>query len=103
MEVPVNTIYSEGRRIQAFPYRLYVLDGGQPDSYGELVVSIPKKLFKRAVRRNLLRRRTKEAFRHIKTDYPSLLGKHLLLVYVSREILDYGAITEALRGALEKI
>lgn len=103
MNVSVNTIYSDGRRIQAFPYRLYVLENGQDEVYGELVVSVPKKLFKRAVHRNLLRRRTKEAFRHIRADYPSLLGKHLLLVYVSREILDYGAIVEGLSEALEKI
>ena len=65
---------------------------------------MPKKLFKRAVRRNLIRRRTREAFRHLKKEeYPVLDGMHIMLVYTATEILDYGAITEGLSGALGKI
>lgn len=100
--VSVNSIYTDGRKIQSFPFRLYVLESGT-EGMGDLVISVPKKIFKRAVRRNLIRRRTREAFRHIKDGYPVLSGKHILLVYISHEILDYGAIVEGLGNALGKI
>lgn len=100
--VSVNTIYSSGKKIQSYPYRMYILESGTEGS-GEIIVSVPKKLFKRAVKRNLLRRRTKEAFRRLKDSFPALSGKHILLVYISSEVLDYDAITDGLRNTLEKI
>ena len=100
--VSVSSIYSSGEKIQSYPYRMYILESGT-DSPGDVIVSVPKKIFKRAVKRNLLRRRTKEAFRHMKGDFPSLSGKHILLVYISSQVLDYGSIVEGLRNTLEKI
>ena len=55
-----------------------------------IVVSVPKRHFKRAVKRNLLKRRLREAYRHQK----DLLGPSvdILFIYTSTEVLPYETI-----------
>ena len=48
----VERLHSEGKKYYSYPYRLYVLDNTDGDA-DETVISVPKKIFKRAVKRNL--------------------------------------------------
>ncbi len=95
-------IHAFGSRQFIYPYRFYVLDH---DGEGEaqLIISVPKKIFRRAVRRNLVRRRTREAVRHLAAGSPELRKKDILMVYVANEVLEYGKIVECLGQALDKI
>lgn len=98
----VDRIHKEGIKITSNPFRLYYCDR-QKDADPLRIFSVPKKIFKRAVKRNLVRRRIKEAFRHISADYPLLAEKDCLIVYISNDILDYGTIEERLKIILAKI
>ena len=69
----VERLHTEGKKYYSYPYRLYVLDNTDGDA-DETVISVPKKIFKRAVKRNLVRRRTREALRHIKKECPDFAG-----------------------------
>ena len=95
-------LHAEGRKLFAYPFRLYVLDCAE-GSTEQVIISVPKKLFKRAVRRNLIRRRTREALRHVRAEFGDAAGKDILMVYVANEILEYGKIVEGVRDALAKI
>ena len=55
-----------------------------------IVVSVPKRHFKRAVKRNLLKRRIRESYRRQK----ALLGPgvDVLFIYTSTEVLPYEVI-----------
>lgn len=55
-----------------------------------IVVSVPKRSFKRAVKRNLLKRRIRESYRRQK----ALLGPgvDILFIYTSAEVLPYEVI-----------
>ena len=93
----VERLHSEGKKYYSYPYRLYVLDNTDGDA-DETVISVPKKIFKRAVKRNLV-----EALRHIKKECPDFAGKDILMVYTANEILEYGKIAECLSNALGKV
>lgn len=67
-----------------------------------ILVSVPKKYFKRAVKRNLLKRRMREAYRTQK-DALGTKGHDLMLVYSSPEIAPYSTIREEVASILEKI
>lgn len=70
----------------------------------QVAVNVPKRNFKKAVTRNLLKRRIREAFRKNKAElYAALSGKNKMLIvffhYVSPEILSYADIESNLRQA----
>lgn len=66
-----------------------------------VLVSVPKKLFKRAVKRNLLKRRIRESWRKQKHNAPD--GMDILLTYSVKEIMSYGEIFGAVTQIIEKI
>ena len=67
-----------------------------------IMVSVPKRLFKRAVKRNLLKRRLRESYRTQKHLLPPS-GIDLLLLYNSQEMMDYPSIACEVEGILKKI
>ena len=66
------------------------------------MVSVPKKMFRRAVKRNLLKRRIRESYR---TQKALLEGSRvdLMFVYSSKEVLDSAVIREAVGTILTTV
>ena len=74
-----------------------------------MAVSVPKRLFKKAVDRNLLKRRIREAYRLQKPALYSMVSGdkdrklHLVIQYQQRDISDYHIIEKALFKGLDKL
>lgn len=94
-------IYSQGETLFSYPFKVIFRETARGDE--KLIISVPKKNFKRAVKRNLIRRRIREAFRLNCREWANLQGKDLMLIYVSSSIFDYGKISETLSVALSKL
>lgn len=67
------------------------------------MVSVPKKMFKRAVKRNLLKRRIRESWRKQKHALAGLSGYDILFTYSQKEELSYEEIYEAVGKVIEKV
>lgn len=91
----------------SYPFRVIAKVSSQPDVFpGRIAVSISKKKFKRAVKRNRLKRLTREAYRLHKNDAKE--GKKfstvdMLFIYIDSQIQDYSKIEKAVCRALQKI
>ena len=70
------------RTCRRFRY-CFIADNGLP--YSRMIISVPKKLFKRAVKRNLLKRRIRESYRLQKNLFPENRGADILFIYNSRD------------------
>ena len=68
-----------------------------------MMVSVPKKSFKRAVKRNLLKRRIRESWRKQKHTLSATGGTDILFIYPSKEILSYADIYASVGSVIEKI
>lgn len=68
-----------------------------------IMISVSKRFFKRAVRRNLLKRRIRESYRLQKHMLPSEGGIDILFIYNTKEILPYSAISETVGRILERL
>lgn len=81
----------------------YILGNGL--GYNRIVVSVPKRNFRRAVKRNLLKRRIREAYRTNKTILPlgTEGGADILLVYNSKEVLQFSQIVPLVTNILKTI
>lgn len=102
----IRRLFESGESGFVFPFR-YVWYA-EPDTLPsvEAMFSVPKKFHKRANRRNLLRRRTKEAYRLQKQLLRSdgtPLNLDLALVYSSKEVLPYKTVEHAVHRILETI
>ena len=71
---------------------------GEAELPSRLLVSVPKRLFKRAVKRNLLKRRIREAWRIRKPA-----GIDILLQFNGSEVADFATILEAVTAIVNKI
>ncbi len=71
--------------------------------YNRILISVPKKLFKRAVKRNLLKRRIRESYRKQKHNLTVEGGLDVLFMYSTKEILSYQEIYEAIGQIIERI
>ena len=97
----VSALVSKGRW-GAGEHIKYCCLSRQEDGVNRIMVSVPKRFFKRAVKRNLLKRRIREAYRLQKSLLkPS--GKDILFQYNTAEILDFGTIREEIAAILLKL
>lgn len=72
----------------------------------EVLFSVPKRFLKRANKRNLVRRRTKEAYRLGKGEIVAAAGKRkvrIALVYSTKKIHEYRTINNAIERILGEI
>lgn len=95
-----STLLSRGKWGSAPHIRYCVLNPGG-ESFSRIMVSVPKRNFKRAVKRNLLKRRIREAFRLQKTI---LSGKSIdiMFVYSSEEIVGFDVIFSEMTDILNR-
>lgn len=93
----ISTLLDKGRYVTAGCLRVCYRAAGE-GACSRILVSVPKRNFKRAVKRNLLKRRIRESYRLQK----SLLETpcDLMFVYTPREVLPsadiFASMTEAL-------
>lgn len=104
----ISLLFQEGRSISSYPLRILFNTQGQGQHPVSVAISVPKRLYKRAVDRNLLKRRIREAYRLNKTNSYIRLGEmnmriNLVIQYQHKEILDFETIENGVIKALEKM
>lgn len=102
----VRRIFAEGESGFVFPFRYVWYAETDSEQSVEVLFSVPKKFHKRANKRNLLRRRTKEAYRlqkQLLTECSRSMNLDLALIYSSKEELPYKTITHAVRKILAAV
>jgi len=96
----IATLLEKGKYVSVPPcLRVCYLKTEGPVS--RILLSVPKKSFKRAVKRNLLKRRLRESYRLQKELLA--LPHDLMLAYTSKEVLSFDEIRAAVGKALELI
>ena len=101
-KIAISKLLAKGRRGKVPGLRYcFNSDSGAEDN--RILVSVPKKLFKRAVKRNLLKRRIRESWRKQKHGMGELKGYDILFTYSEKEILSYEEIYESIGKIIDRI
>ena len=101
----IEKLFTGGSKsLPAFPLRVvYMIVEGEHLPPVSLLISVPKKRFKRAVKRNLLKRRIRESYRLQKDVLPDGKGADILFIYNSKEVTDSRTVSAAVRQILTDI
>jgi ribonuclease P protein component len=87
-----------------FPFRVLYMP--QPESNGILpaiVITVPKRLFKQAVDRNLIRRRVREAYRLHKNQFVTTSApSSIAFLYTAKQIISFEEIEKGMKLAVAK-
>ncbi len=98
----IQELFAMGKAFTIYPLRVLYVPATDPPN--KVLISVPKRSFKKAADRNLLKRRIREAYR---TQKNILLqqGKpfHIAFVYLGREILNFNIIDKKLKEALFRL
>jgi ribonuclease P protein component len=105
----ISRLFTQGESFIVYPLRVvYIVTTNEEKEVVSVLISVPKKRFKRAVKRNKLKRLIREAYRHNKHQLIDTMianGKklHLAFNYVSDDEMDLDAISKKMKIALEKL
>ena len=111
-KIEIDRLFTEGKSFIAYPLRVVFiekhLDETSENAHISIMISVPKKKFKRAVKRNRLKRLIKEAYRLNKLDFiekilPSSKSFSIAFLYLSSEEKKYLEIESAMKKALETL
>ena len=104
----IQSLMKNGKSFFHYPFKVVyekVASQEQQERPNAIIVSVPKRNFKRAVKRNLLKRRIRESYRLNKgiLAAPEGCSFNILFVYVAKDIKEYSYIESHLQEAMELV
>jgi len=102
-------MFTSGESFLAYPLKVVFQKTSSLQSYPALAAfTVSKRNFKRAVKRNILKRRMREAYRQNKSSlYHELTAKELhiamMFVFIGKDMIEFPIVEKAMISAFKKL
>ncbi len=102
----ITGLFKSKHTLFVYPFKIFFTEN--QNAHHQILISIPKKNIRHAVKRNLLKRRIRESYRKNKeTLYSKDALKHarlnIALIYIAKEPLPYSYIDKKINVILQEI
>ena len=103
----IEQLFADGHSFAQYPLRIVyrIHPKNTPEERPQFFISVPKRKFKRAVKRVWLRRRIREAYRLNKHIIPDMGDKSIdmAFLYTAADMQDYAHIEQRMKDTLNKL
>ncbi|HPF52651.1 MAG TPA: ribonuclease P protein component [Draconibacterium sp.] len=103
----IDRLFQDGNSFLVFPVKVVFLETNLSSTFPvQAGFSVGKKIFKRAVHRNRIKRLMREAYRLNKNDlYQKLVNRQLAVffIFIGKEMADYKTIERSMKKAMQRI
>jgi len=103
----IDKLFLEGESFLSFPFKIVYLKIDRPSSFPVQVgFSVGKRNFKKAVKRNLIKRKMREAYRLNKQNLYDEIGENQLAVFfifIGKTIPEYSVVETGVKKGIKKL
>ena len=97
----IQELFTKGSSFYLYPFKVFFLTAERPTS--QVMASVPKSIFKRAVDRNAIKRRIREGYRLNKPKLPPDKFFSIAYIYTAKEILPSALIHQKIVLSFNKL
>lgn len=106
-KIRIADLFSNGNTFVVYPFRVVWKEVSEEREYPvQVALSVAKRKIRKAVKRNLLKRRIRESYRQRKACLYEKLGNvslDMMIIYLSSDIKDYQTIDTAMDKVFERL
>jgi ribonuclease P protein component len=105
-KVLIDRLFEKGKSFNSFPFRITFLEIAESSAPIKIVISVPKRNFKKAVDRNKLKRQIREIYRKEKQKTYELLGEKkiiLMLIYTAKIKIEFKELEDKTKEMMDRL
>ncbi|MGZ4035066.1 MAG: ribonuclease P protein component [Bacteroidia bacterium] len=105
-QVLIERLFEKGKSFNSFPFRVTWMEIAESPAPVKVVISVPKRTFKKAVDRNKIKRQIREVYRKEKHKIYGLLNSKkilLMLIYTGKTKIEFKELELKIIEALERL
>jgi ribonuclease P protein component len=98
----IEELFQHGSSFFLYPYRVKYLAKDELAA-PQVLIAVPKKKLRKAVDRNLVKRRTREAYRLHKALLKPSQSIYVAFIYQAQEVLPFDSLESQMKKGLQKL
>ena len=99
----IDLLFAQGKAFNMPPLRVIYSVAIDSNPKNQLLFSVPSRVFKRAVDRNLLKRRMRESYRVNQLKLVLTVKLNLAYIYIGKKIMPYSEIEKKIIQSFQKL